>query len=240
MTMRTAGKICIAHLSCAALLWLSTHGLAEEPGDAELGIRQVVPSGEDVPAGNQIVIEFDQPVVPLGRMERRADELPITIKPELKCKWRWLNPRALACNLDEQDRMREAMRYSVTIDPGIETTAGTTTATRTSIEIVTVRPMISYVSFRTWRHPGVPVLRVVFNQPVTKSSTQRSLRLLGSWSCAVFPRSPQGRTLATGNFRASLASQGNGRFSNSVSRARKRATISSRERRMGKKRGASG
>ena len=187
MAMRTAGKICIAHLSCAALLWLSTHGLAEEPGDPELGIRQVVPSGEDVPAGNQIVIEFDQPVVPLGRMERRADELPITIKPELKCKWRWLNPRALACNLDEQDRMREAMRYSVTIDPGIETTAGTTTATRTSIEIVTVRPMISNVSFRTWRHPGVPVLRVVFNQPVTKSSTQRSLRLLAHGHAQSFP-----------------------------------------------------
>ena len=76
-----------------------------------LSIRRIAPLGDDVPAANQIVIEFNRPVVPLGRMERTASELPITITPELNCRWRWINRQALACNPVEQDRMAEATKY---------------------------------------------------------------------------------------------------------------------------------
>ena len=36
--------------------------------------------------------------------------------------------------------------------------------------------MIKEYSFRTWRSPGTPTVRVVFNQPVTQESVQAALR----------------------------------------------------------------
>ena len=185
--MNTANLRRLAAIVCAALLALSQFVLAREATSSELRIRQVTPSGLDVPAGHQIIIEFDQPVVPLGRMERRSDELPISIEPMLNCKWRWLNPRALACNLDESDRLREATRYSLSIDPGILALSGSTTASRKTFSFTTTRPMVSHVFFNTWTHPGIPVLRVAFNQPVTKSSVERSLLLVAQEIQRSFP-----------------------------------------------------
>ncbi len=36
-----------------------------------LHITRITPSGMDVPAGRQIVFQFDRPVVPMGRMARK-------------------------------------------------------------------------------------------------------------------------------------------------------------------------
>ena len=185
--MNTASVRRSAAIVCAALLALSQVVLAEETSSSNLRIKQVTPSGLDVPAGHQIVIEFDQPVVPLGRMERRSDELPIRIEPALNCKWRWLNPRALACNLDESDRLKEATRYSLSVDPGIMTMSGSTTASRETFHFTTLRPMVSKAFFSAWTHPGIPVLSVAFNQPVTKSSVERSLRLVAQEGPHSFP-----------------------------------------------------
>ena len=52
------------------------------PGKA-LKVTRITPSGADVPPGRQIVFEFNRPVVPLGRMERSASEIPISIEPVL-------------------------------------------------------------------------------------------------------------------------------------------------------------
>ena len=70
-----------------------------QPGKVPLRILSITPGGEDVPPARQIVLQFDRPVVPVGRMERDADELPITIDPPLECEWRWLNTSALACRI---------------------------------------------------------------------------------------------------------------------------------------------
>jgi len=40
-----------------------------------LEIVRVTPSGDDVPPGRQIVLTFNQPVVPVGKMERDAQGL---------------------------------------------------------------------------------------------------------------------------------------------------------------------
>ena len=44
-----------------------------------LSIIRVTPDGEDVPAGKQVVIQFNRPVVPIGKMERSASEIPVII-----------------------------------------------------------------------------------------------------------------------------------------------------------------
>ncbi|MEJ2131290.1 MAG: large extracellular alpha-helical protein, partial [Gammaproteobacteria bacterium] len=168
----------IARSFLTAVLSAFVCALAFQPANAaELSITRVTPVGDDVPPANQIVIEFNRPVVPLGRMERRADELPITVTPALSCKWRWINRQTLACNLDEQDRMVNATRYTVTVERGIQAMDGATTAAPETYEFITRRPRISNTWFKTWRHPGVPVLRLVFNQPVSKTSVEDTIEL---------------------------------------------------------------
>ncbi len=163
---------------CALFIFVSIFSVppafaAETP--KKLSILRVTPTGEDVPAGNQIVIEFNRPVVPLGRMERTAEEVGVTIAPPLNCQWRWLNTSSLSCNLDSADTMKPATRYTIKIAPVIEAEDGGKLASESSYEFITQRPDISYTSFTTWRSPTLPVIRVVFTQPVSKSSAEQHL-----------------------------------------------------------------
>ena len=97
------------------LLWIflivsTTLGLTDLPtvANSPLQLLRLTPEGDDVPVSRQLVLQFDRPVVPLGRMERRSDEIPISIEPALACAWHWLNPTTLACQLDEQTAMSPA------------------------------------------------------------------------------------------------------------------------------------
>ena len=94
------------------------------PAGQELKLLRITPKGDDVPPGRQIVFQFDRPVVPIGRMERSAAEIPVTVTPALACEWRWLNTSALACQLREEDQMKPATRYEVVMAPGITTEHG--------------------------------------------------------------------------------------------------------------------
>ncbi len=140
-----------------------------------LSILRVTPTGEDVPPGNQIVIEFNRPVVPLGRMERTAEEVGVDITPPLKCQWRWLNTSSLSCNLDSADTMAPATKYVVKIAPVITAEDGGTLAKEEMSGFITQRPDVSYTNFNTWRSPTHPVIRVVFTQPVSRSSVEQHL-----------------------------------------------------------------
>ena len=129
-------------------------------------------------ADSQILIEFNRPVVPLGRMERKAEELPITITPEVSCHWRWVSMQALACNLDAKDYLKPAREYVVTVQPGIQAMDGTTISDTVTRSRVTQLPQVSWAWVRTWMHPGVPVFHTEFNQPVTRDSVESSLYLM--------------------------------------------------------------
>jgi hypothetical protein len=159
------------------VLWLSMPAAAVGADTAPLKILRITPEGKDVPAGRQVVVEFDQPVVPLGRMERTAEELPITVTPELKCQWRWLDPSALACQLDEEQSLAPATTYRVTVAPGIRTQAGATLAEPVRHSFTTIRPAVENAWFQTWRSPGTPVLLVTFNQPMVRGAVTRHLYL---------------------------------------------------------------
>src|SRR5262249_35709834 len=69
---------------------------ADAPKGGALEIIRITPGGDDVSAGKQIVIQFNRPVVPVGRMERSAAEIPVIATPALNCEWRWINNSALA------------------------------------------------------------------------------------------------------------------------------------------------
>ena len=133
-------------------------------------LMRITPSGDDVPVGQQIVFEFDRSVAPLGRMEREASEIPITIEPAPTCRWRWLNPSTLACQLPEKDPLLPATRYHVTVQPEISVESGATLREAVTHTFLTQRPAVKNTSFRRWLSPGEPQFTLWFNQPVGKSS----------------------------------------------------------------------
>ncbi len=153
------------------LLWAFAAGAAAT--DDDLTILRITPQGDNVPPSRQIVFEFNRPVVPLGRMERDAREIPIRIRPALNCEWRWLSPKTLACQLTEADQMKPATRYAVEMSPRLQSVAGASMHVPVRHAFTTQRPMTSGVYFSTWDAPGQPVIRVAFNQPVTRNSVKR-------------------------------------------------------------------
>lgn len=163
-------------LILAFCLAFSITALADSPKN--LSIVRITPSGEDVPPSNQIVIEFNRPVVPIGKMDRTAAEIGITITPNLNCQWRWLNTSSLSCNLDQQDTMDPATRYSLKITPQISAQDGGKLAAATEHTFITQRADINYTSFRTWRGPSTPVIRAVFTQAVSQSSVASHMYIL--------------------------------------------------------------
>ncbi len=150
----------------------------EEPAGARRGplrLLRVTPEGSDVPTERQIVFQFDRPVVPLGRMARRSDEVPIRITPDPGCAWRWIDPSALACELGDDNPLSPATRYRIRVGPGFESVDGARLEAGSRHEFVTRRPTIRYRWFQTWTAPGMPVLRVSFDQAVTEESVARHL-----------------------------------------------------------------
>ena len=159
---------------------LPTVGPAQDPGGAPLRVTSVTPSGTNVPPGRQIVLQFNRPVVPIGRMSRDAAEIPIEIAPALACQWRWIDPSALACQLDEDQSFALATRYELTFMPGLRAEDGATIPAPLEHSFVTERPGVVYAYFRTWRAPGLPVIRAIFNQPVGKSSVAEHMFIAAS------------------------------------------------------------
>ncbi|MBL1141031.1 MAG: DUF1311 domain-containing protein [Proteobacteria bacterium] len=143
------------------------------PDDETLKILRITPNGDDVPAAQQVVIQFDRPVVPIGRMERNAVDIPVEINPKLNCEWRWLNTSALACQLRNEDKMQQATRYDITISPGITTEDGVGLKQRITKTFITARPRVTYTRFVNWLSPGTPLMQLTFNQPVSKSSVEK-------------------------------------------------------------------
>lgn len=164
-------------LCVAAAGLLPFVAFADEGKGKALQIINVTPSGDDVPAGTQMVIQFNRPVVALGKMERSAAEIPVIITPALPCEWRWLNTSALACNLPDKTPMSLATHYTVEIKPGIAALDGGQMEEVYVHNFITQRPKISYSEFRQWKSASLPLLRLVFDQPVDKASVQEHVFL---------------------------------------------------------------
>lgn len=142
-----------------------------------LEILRITPDGQDVPDSRQIVIEFNRPVVPLGRMDRTTEEVGVTLDPPLACAWRWLNVASLACNLSAPSTLRPATRYEVRVGTVVAAQDGGKLKEPYIHSFVTQRPDVEWQNFQTWKGPGTPLIRIVFNQPVSKPSVAAHLFL---------------------------------------------------------------
>ncbi|MBU2430801.1 MAG: large extracellular alpha-helical protein, partial [Proteobacteria bacterium] len=151
---------------------------AEFNSSSPLEITRITPSGIDVPPSRQIVIQFNQPVIPVGQMGQNLEHIPVEISPSCNCQWRWLNTSALACQLAQKDIMVAATKYQVTIHPGIVTQKGETLDKTYTHQFVTQRPDVQYTWFKTWKSPGMPMITVSFNQVVFKDSVSRHIYMI--------------------------------------------------------------
>lgn len=156
-----------------ALFVLSITGSYAASPALDLNVVRVTPNGENVPLGNQIVFEFNREVVPVGKMERDAKDIPIKIEPALNCNWLWINTRTLACNLSDGE-MKLSTKYNITVDAGIKSEDGAFNA-KYEGNFTTELPQISYTSLQKWYAPGVPEYSLNFNQPVTKESVEQHI-----------------------------------------------------------------
>ena len=156
-----------------AFVCLALAGAASAQGDNARVLR-VTPTGEDVPVGNQIVIEFAGDVAPLGRMARRADEVPFEVTPDPGCAWRWLSPATLACQLEDGNALKQATRYRLATKPGASTIEGIALERALDHEFGVERPDFYYARFLTWLGPGTPLIAVTLNQPVYPASVAKA------------------------------------------------------------------
>ncbi|MGM0422288.1 MAG: alpha-2-macroglobulin family protein [Pseudomonadota bacterium] len=179
--MKYSSKCLIIFIFIFCLLRENPESLAQYDSAAfnennrPLKITRITPSGKDVPAGRQIVFQFNRPVVPIGRMERTADEIPVNITPDPECQWRWMNTSALACQLGQENTLKKATHYNIVMKPGLTTEDGANLKEAVHHDFITVRPRVSYTRFENWHSPGTPVIRVIFNQSVSKSSVAEHL-----------------------------------------------------------------
>ncbi len=136
----------------------------------ELRVQRITPAGLEVPPGRQLVIQFDRPVVPLGRMARSAEEIPVTIEPPLNCQWRWLDPATLTCILGERDSLQPATEYRLVVNPGIAAEGGATLGKPVVHSFMTMRPRITEAWFKTWLDPRQPQHSLRGNLPLDQAS----------------------------------------------------------------------
>lgn len=140
-------------------------------------IVRITPEGNNTYEADQIVLEFDHDMVPLGDAAVKEEDLPIQISPTIKCDWRWLNTKTLACQVHHETQLTKATKYKVTIKPTLKSADGHVLDKEYVHEFTTSLPAYSYVSFVQWKNPTKPVFRVHFNQPVSQESVAQSLAI---------------------------------------------------------------
>jgi len=181
--MATKSRSILSLLFIFMAFIVSAHTLAAQQAQTgqPLQIINITPAGEDVPTANRIVFQFNRAVVPTGAMDRKASDIPITINPEVKGRWRWLTASTLAFIPDDDSPLKPATRYEIEIRPGIRAEDGATIMAAVSHSFITERPKEVHTWFKTWRSPPHPVVRVIFNMPVTKESVEEHLYMHQGW-----------------------------------------------------------
>jgi alpha-2-macroglobulin len=188
-----AGVIAAAGMFVATSLFMTqaawaVFDSAAVPAGSDLKVLRAVPEGDEVPSpGRQLVVTFDRPVVAIGQMAVTAAASPVTVSPSVNCQWHWLDPRSLACELNAAEALAPATRYTVTVAAGIKAQDGAKLKEQYRWTFTTERPAVKGYSFTTWRSPGTPVVRLVFNQPVTKDTVESALRFGGQTSVTTTP-----------------------------------------------------
>ena len=164
---------CMILAAASALAFVQT-GMARAAG-GDLQVRRISPSGTHVQPGQEAVIQFDRAMVPLGHMGRDSATLPVAIRPDPGCQWRWLDTSELACRLPGQQRFSPATRYTITVGTALKAMDGSHLAAPVTQEFTTWRPQVLWSEFRHWLSPVTPQYLLRFNMRVTAAEVARHI-----------------------------------------------------------------
>jgi len=164
----------------AASILVSVDSQAQEANKTTeqqaIKVAQITPTGKNISASRQITIKFNKNIVPLGDMRRNSEQVPVKISPSLNCQWQWLTRNTLACQLGENDALRLATKYTLTIKNAPLNKQGDSLSKAHIHTIETRRPKLSRAHLLEIKKQGRPVHQLSFNQNVSKKSVARSVK----------------------------------------------------------------
>ncbi|MGI6525191.1 MAG: alpha-2-macroglobulin family protein [Bdellovibrionota bacterium] len=142
-----------------------------------LHIIRMTPTGEDVPNGQEMVIQFDTQMAPFGSAIQDISKLGIKLSPEVPCDWRWISTDTLACRIKNGGTFLPATKYEVLVPAGIKALNGSELVDEFRRSFITQRPRILSLSVVNWLSPALPVLRVDTNLDIDLESLENVLSL---------------------------------------------------------------
>lgn len=177
------------HVIIALLLFMNIADLhAETIDSAPPKLVRISPSGEDVLTAKEIVLQFASAVAPVGRMERKDEEVPVYFEPSVQCEWRWLNTTSLSCQLGEKTQLKPATEYKIKTKDSTIGVEGQSIKKAVEIYLnskgpsglsknlfITQRPKITSYDFRRWLSFGSVLIDIQFNQTVKRESLAKHL-----------------------------------------------------------------
>lgn len=165
------------HPVTSAVLWLGAMLVAVAAhGTDPLRIRRISPSGDAVQPGQELVIAFDRAMTPLGDMTVPSSHVPVRIRPDPGCIWRWLDTTELACRLPGQRHFRPATHYTVRIGTELKALDGAQLPAAVHSDFSTWRPQVEWARLRHWVSPQRPSYVLRFNLPVPARAVAASIR----------------------------------------------------------------
>ncbi len=143
----------------------------------KLELIRITPNGDGVnPSNRQLVFKFNQPMTAVGLHQVDAQDVPIKISPAVDCEWRWLDTSSLSCQLGRDAPLKLATRYRVDVANQFKALSGVKLDQSIEHSFTTQRPKVERVRLEDWSTLDKPVVRLSFNQPVTRDSVLQAMR----------------------------------------------------------------
>lgn len=139
----------------------------------KLNILRITPQGNNVQSPSEIVIEFDQPMLPLGMRESFTKDLPIAISPEVKGDWRWINDKTLVLTINHESALKPATKYTVSVKAAMVSRDGVLLGQDYNHQFSTQTPSLNYSRIVGWVTPMMPKIEVRLNLKTTKESIEK-------------------------------------------------------------------
>lgn len=149
----------------------------ESTQDAPKIIR-ITPQGDNVYQPSEIAIEFDTPMVPLT-INDPSKAPPVTISPELKGQWRWINDKTLVFQINSETQPTPGTTYTISVSSEIPSLSGQKLSQDHHHSFTTKNVELSYAEIISWESSGKPVISVTLDTPATKESILNSFVFLG-------------------------------------------------------------
>jgi uncharacterized protein YfaS (alpha-2-macroglobulin family) len=144
---------------------------------APLEVLRYAPEGE-VALAPALSITFSQPMVAVSSQEEAAANVPVTLAPQPKGKWRWLGTQTLIFQPDaEGGRLPMATDYTVTIPAGIKSALGNALPETKTFNFATPPPTLKSSYPLGQSQPRDTLMFLEFDQRIDAARVLAGIRL---------------------------------------------------------------